>query len=126
MSDLLSREQLLAPGELARAYVKVSAGRAMLRAWSGEERDRYDLETDAIRKAGGETAENLRARVVAHSLIGEDGKQLFLVADEKGRQRIDPAAVAAISQWSGRDLVRAFKAASDLQGFADEDDDEGN
>lgn len=128
MSDeLLTKEQLQASnGHLPDAYVMAFGGRIRLRQWNARERDRFDLETDKLRSAGQDIETLWRARVVAHSMVGDDGKQLWAVTDDKGRTVIDPAGIELIAGKSHREVVRAFKTASTLQGMDDDEDAEGN
>lgn len=131
MDNFLTAEQLRAPGELPSAAVIVEewGGTVRVRRLTAIERDRYDLETGEVLKKGGEAAQNIRARLVAHCLIGEDGKQLFLTQPNGKPAEIDPAAIRDLGHKDGRGLARVYRIAADLNGLTDEaedEDDEGN
>lgn len=131
MENILTAEQLRAPAELPSAAIVVPewGGTVHVRRLTALERDRYDLETGDVIKKGGEEAQNIRARLVAHCLVGGDGKQLFLLAANGKPPTIDPTAIRDLGHKDGRGLARVYRIAAELNGLneeEDEGDDEGN
>lgn len=113
-------------GNLPVAHVVAFGKSHRLRRWTVQERDRFDLETHRLRQAGEEVGPRFRARAVAHSLVDAEGRQLFLVKGKDGPE-IDPDAVESVASRDYREFNRLWKAASELQGIGEDDeDDEGN
>src|SRR5688572_28595038 len=84
MSEFLSREQILASNgqlEVASVLMKNWGGSVRVRTMTAAERDKFDTETEKIRAKGGDTSDNLRARLVAACTVDADGKKLFTTAD---------------------------------------------
>lgn len=112
----LNREQILAqvqhPLEVERVKVPEWGGEVLIREWSGEERDRFegsfvDPETG---KRKPDAMENIRARIVALSVIDEKGEHQFSLDD-----------VEALGRGSARALNRIFDKARLLHGLSDQD-----
>jgi hypothetical protein len=127
MSELMTRDEWKAlNGTLPTAVVLAFGKSHKLRRWTVQERDRFDLETLTLRKEGKDTGPLTRARIVAHSVVDADGRQLFLTRTPAGRDVIDPAAVETIASRDAREFARLWKAAADLQGFGEDDEADGD
>lgn len=111
---LLSREQILGATDRKTEDVAVPewGGSVRVRGLSGAERDAYEASIVQL-GAGGKRSvnlKNLRARLVAYSVIDEDGNPLFT-----------PEDVAALGDKSAAALERVFDVARKLSGLADGD-----
>jgi len=110
---LLSREAILAANDLPTEDVEVPewGGAVRVRTLTGAQRDAFEAEivTTNGRKVERNTY-NIRAKLVAAAVGGEDGKLLFSRAD-----------VEALGAKSAAALDRVFDAASRLSGISDED-----
>jgi len=110
---LLSREAILAANDLPTEDVEVPewGGAVRVRTLTGAQRDAFEAEivTTNGRKVERNTY-NIRAKLVAAAVVGEDGKLLFSRAD-----------VEALGAKSAAALDRVFDAASRLSGISDED-----
>lgn len=110
---LLGREAILAANDLPTEDVNVPewGGVVRVRTLTGAQRDAFEAEivTTNGRKVERNTY-NIRAKLVAASVVGEDGKLLFSRAD-----------VEALGAKSAAALDRVFDAASRLSGISDED-----
>jgi hypothetical protein len=110
---LLSREAILAANDLPTEDVEVPewGGAVRVRTLTGAQRDAFEAEivTTNGRKVERNTY-NIRAKLVAASVVGEDGKLLFSRTD-----------VEALGAKSAAALDRVFDAASRLSGISDED-----
>ena len=93
-------------------FVKEWGGSVRLRGLTGEQRDAYEASIVEMR---GQTQrykfENMRARLVALCLIGDDGVRLFA----------DAAAVKALGGKAAKPLVMLFDEARHLSGLSEED-----
>lgn len=110
---LLSRDAILAAEDRPTEDVDVPewGGTVRLRALSGAERDAF--ETSMLDQRGKPTAarlQNFRARLLAASIVGEDGQRLFTDKD-----------VATLGAKSGAVIDRLFERARRLSGMARED-----
>jgi len=117
---VLNRAQILAPRELETEVVNVPewGGDVIVRALTGTERDQVEA---GFMKQGGRqgevTLENTRARLVALSVVDEDGQRLFGTDDIEmlGKQ---PAAALdrvffiarRLSRLSNEDLEQLVKS----------------
>jgi hypothetical protein len=110
---LLSRDQILTAHDLDTEDVDCPewGGTVRIRSLTGEERDRFEASC-LIERDGKQSTnlENMRARLVALSVVGEDGKPVFTGADVK-RLGMKNAAV----------LDRVFEAARELSGLTKTD-----
>lgn len=110
---ILSRAEILAAADIQTESVAVPqwGGEVLVRGLSGLERDAFEA---SIIRGKGKSAEvnlqNLRAKLVAASVIGEDGKHLFAEAD-----------VEALGRKSAAALQRVFEVAQRLSGLSPED-----
>lgn len=120
MSRYLSREDILAVQDIQREEVPVPEWKiknvdlVLVQGLSGKERD--ELEASMIvgkGKNANVNLKNLRAKVVARSIVGEDGKRIFTDAD-----------IPALSEKSAIALNRVYEVAQRLSGITQEDVDE--
>lgn len=117
MSRYLSREDILAVQDIQREEVPVPEWKiknvdlVLVQGLSGKERD--ELEASMIvgkGKNANVNLKNLRAKVVARSIVGEDGKRIFTDAD-----------IPALSEKSAIALNRVYEVAQRLSGITQED-----
>ena len=106
---LLTKEAILAADDLPSEIVPVPewGGEVKVRSISGKERDGLEAAISAGKKVD---LSNIRARLVALSVVGEDGKPLFA-----------PADVEALGGKSAKALDRVFDVAQRLSGLRKED-----
>ena len=114
--QLLSRDEILAAADMTYEDVDVPewGGAVRVKALSGAERDQF--ESSVIERRGKKTRwnmSNLRARLVALSVVDESGKRLFRFSD-----------VEALGAKSAAALQRVFDVAMRLSGMRQEDVDE--
>lgn len=116
MSKYLSRDQILAAPE--RDYRDVAVpewgGTVRVRSLTGTERDRFESSLTVIK--GGKqksNTENFRARLVALSVVDEEGNLLF-----------SPPDVVALGKKSVAALQRVFDVCNEMNNISDEDIDE--
>lgn len=106
---ILSRDAILAASDLPTETVPVPewGGDVIVRALTGAERDEYEVAMgDALRaKTGGSI--NMRARLVAMTLVDESGQRLFN----------HETHVVRLGDKSGRALDRVFEVAQRLSGI---------
>lgn len=111
---LLTRDQILQLEDRNSEIVQVPewGGEVKVVALSGAQRDAYEMQ---MLKAsdGGKTLDNLRARLVAASVVDEKGKPLFNAND-----------IVALGNKSAAALDRIFTVAQRLSAFSDKDVDE--
>jgi hypothetical protein len=114
---ILSKAEILAAQDIATEVVEVPewGGSVIVKAMSGVERDSF--EEMVLRKgpSGGfePVMANMRAKLLAKTLVDEDGKALFTDKD-----------VAALGQKSAQVLDRLFTVASRLSGISQSDVDD--
>lgn len=104
---VLNRDQILAASDLPTETVPVPewGGEVIVRALTGAERDEYEMAThEAIRN---KSSINMRARLVAMTLVDEDGERLFN----------HESHVVRLGNKSGRALDRVFDVAQRLSGI---------
>lgn len=116
MSKILTRDQILQAADIHTEEISVPewGGEVLVRGLTGAERDRF--EESVIEMKGKSTRvkmENARAKLVAMSVVGEDGKRLFAEAD-----------VELLGKKSAAALDRVYQAAARLSGISNEDLDE--
>ena len=110
---LLNKEQIKNVSDLETLDVEVPewGGTVRLKSLTGAERDRF--EAGVVQGQGRNTTvnmQNLRAKLVAQSAIGEDGKPLFTEEDVKW-----------LGEKSAKALNRLFNAAQSLSGLSESD-----
>jgi hypothetical protein len=110
---ILNKTQIQAASDLETQDIEVPewGGTVRLKSLTGAERDRF--EASVMRGQGKNTTvnmENMRAKLVAQSAIGEDGKPLFTEEDLKW-----------LGEKSAKALNRLFTAAQQLSGLSDTD-----
>jgi len=110
---LLNKEQIKSVSDLETQDVEVPewGGTVRLKSLTGAERDRF--EASVVQGQGRNTTvnmQNLRAKLVAQSAIGEDGKPLFTEDDVKW-----------LGEKSAKALNRLFNAAQSLSGLSESD-----
>lgn len=110
---MLTREQILGAKDIRTEEVKVPewGGSVLVRGLTGAERDRF--EESVIEQRGKVTKVKLkdaRARLVALSVVDEEGKRLFSDAD-----------VAVLTEKSAAALDRVYAVAARLSGISEED-----
>ena len=110
---LLNKEQIKSVSDLETQDIEVPewGGVVRLKSLTGAERDRF--EASVVQGQGRNTTvnmQNLRAKLVAQSAIGEDGKPLFTEEDVKW-----------LGEKSAKALNRLFNAAQTLSGLSESD-----
>lgn len=116
MSQYLSRDAILAANDVQYEDVEVPewGGTVRVKSLMGKERDA--LESSMIVGKGKNTnvnLNNLRAKLVARSVVDEDGKRLFSDDD-----------IVALGEKSAAALNRVYEVAQRLSGVTQEDIDE--
>lgn len=110
---LLTKEEILQAEDLPTEDVEVPewGGTVRVRTLKGFERDRFE---ESITEQQGKTtrviAEHLRAKLVALSVVDQDGERLF-----------DEQDVRRLSGKSARALDRVFAVAQRLSGISNDD-----
>lgn len=110
---LLSKDQILAAEDLVTEDVEVPewGGTVRVRMMTGAERDSFE---DSLTQTKGKNVKtnlaNLRARLVARTVVDEDGKRLFTDAE-----------AGVLGQKSAAALDRVFEAARKLNGMTEKD-----
>lgn len=115
---VLGKDQILSAEDLNRELVEVPewGGSVYVQAMSGVERDAYEasiIEINEDAKGNVTTKrrmENLRAKMVARCMVGEDGERLF-----------DESEIEALGAKSAKALDRVFSVAQKLNGVSDKD-----
>ena len=110
---LLTKEQILGAQDLREEIVPVPewGGEVRVRTITGTQRDEYEQALMASRTGdGAANLRNVRARLVACSIVGEDGQPLF-----------GPDDVEALGAKSAAALDRVVAAASRLSALTAED-----
>jgi hypothetical protein len=116
---LLTRDDILAAEDRATEVVEVPewGGSVTIRALSGTERDRFETESVSYGRTNqgglqisGVQTNNVRARLVALSVIDADGKRMFSDKD-----------VLALGDKSAAALNRVFEAAQRLSRISQRD-----
>ena len=110
---VLGRDAILAAQDIQQEVLPVPewGGDVIVRALSGTQRDAF--EAGVVEQRGKDTKMNLvniRARLVALSVVGEDGKPLFSEKD-----------IPALGKKSARALQRVWDKARELSGLSDDD-----
>ena len=113
----LSRDDILKADDLPTEEVPVPewGGEVLVRGLDGQGRDEFEASTMVLRGPPGkqqavpDTA-NIRAKLVARCIIGDDGAPQFTQQD-----------VAELGKKSAAALDRVFEVASRLSGLSDQD-----
>jgi len=113
MGKLLTRDQILQAQDIQTEKVDVPewGGSVLVRGLDGKSRDQFEAE--AVIRNGDEVQvnyENLRAKLIAKTVVDEEGNLIFSSAD-----------VEALGKKSGRALQRVFNVAQKLSGMTRED-----
>jgi tRNA(Phe) wybutosine-synthesizing methylase Tyw3 len=113
---LLSKEQILSAEDLQSEIVEVPewGGTVKVRMMTGSERDAFEMSIFKVK--GKDTERNfvdLRAKLVARTLINEKGERIFTDDD-----------ISALGKKSAKALDRVYQAASRLNGIGKEAVDE--
>lgn len=110
---LLSKEQILNAEDLKHIDVKVPewGGAVRVRTMNGSERDQFEQAILKANQSGNtQDLENIRALLVALTVVDENGNRLF-----------DKRDVKALGQKSAAALQRVFEAAQKLSAIGDND-----
>ena len=118
MSKLLGKEDILNAEDAQEKIVEVPEwnGKVRIKAMSGEMRDKFESSMVQIKNFGTKNQKveynqvNQRARLVAYSIVDEDGNRIFSEKD-----------IIKLGQKSAKALDRVFSAAQELNGITDED-----
>jgi len=110
---ILTREQILQAQDYTVEEVEVPewGGAVLVRSLTGRERDQF--EGESVQQRGKNIRfnwTNVRARLVALSVVDEEGKRLFSDSDVK-----------ALGEKSAGALQRVFEVTQRLSGLSDED-----
>lgn len=116
MSELLTREEILSVMDLQEERVNVPEwdGDVLVRSLTGTERDAF--ETSIISTNGARTEMNLvnmRAKLVAWTVVDEEGERVFSTED-----------IDALGKKSAAALQRVFDVSQRLSGLTGEEIDE--
>jgi fibrillarin-like rRNA methylase len=111
----LNRDDILNAQDLNQETVDIPewGGEVIVRELTGEERDSYEASLINFKKDGNDYTRNLnnaRAKLVARTVINEDGTRLFTDAD-----------VAALGKKSSRAISKVFDVATRISGITDQD-----
>lgn len=113
MGKLLSKSDILKASDLVFEDVEVSQWGGVVRvvAMSGTERDRWEAELVEVRNGKRVLKQkNVRASLVARSIVGEDGKRLF--TDEE---------IGELGRKSAAGLAVVFRVAQRLSGVSEDE-----
>lgn len=107
---ILTKDEILQADDIRKEEVEVPewGGSVWVQTMSGKERDRF--EASIISAKGERNLTNLRAKIVALSVIDESGKRLFTFED-----------ALELGKKSARALDRVFSVAQRLSGFTPQD-----
>jgi len=109
MNKILTKDQILQADDKRTQEVEVPewGGRVIVKNLSGNERDQFE---DSIVKGDKRDFKGIRAKLVALSVVDENGKRLFTFEEAK-----------QLGEKSARALDRVFGAAQKLSGFTAKD-----
>ena len=113
---MLSREQILAANDRPSEEVDVPewGGSVRVASMSGTTRDRF--ETSIVTAAGETDLTNMRAKLVAACVVGEDGLPLFTQADVEALGHKSAVALERVVQVAQRLNRMGNKALEELRG----------
>ena len=109
MSKILSRDEILKAQDIKTEEVQVPewGGSILVRGLTGIERDRFE---ESILQGHGKnrtvTLDNIRAKLIARSVVDEQGNRIFSDADIEG-----------LGKKSGATLSRVFEVCQRLSGL---------
>ena len=111
--SLLTREQILEAQDIQTEVVEVPewGGSVTIQGMTGRDRDAF--EADIVQKKGKDFSvnmQNIRAKLVALSLVNGDGKRIFTDKD-----------ITALGKKSAAALDRIFSVAQELSGISTKD-----
>lgn len=113
MGKLLARDEILSVQDLPVERVEVPewGGDVLMRGLTAAERDAFEQSVIEMQgKSAKVKMQNLRAKLVALSIVDEDGNRLFTQADAE-----------ALGKKSGAVMSRLFEVAQRLSGMGDKD-----
>ena len=113
---ILTREKIIEIMDIQRELVSVPewGGEVYVRGLNGSERDAFESSIVAMHgKKSSVDMHNIRAKLAAATICGEDGSLMFSEAD-----------VAALGKKSAAALDRIYNAATRLSGISEADVDE--
>lgn len=113
---ILTRDAILGVADLKTDHVEVPewGGVVLVRGLTGAERDQFEADSLVGRGKRREVnLRNFRARLVARTVVDEQGNRLFTDAD-----------VEALARKSASAIARVYDVAARLSGLTDEDVDE--
>lgn len=106
----LTKDQILEANDLQSVAVEVPewGGTVYVRSMTGADRDAFESSMVTVHPDGSRTPDlrNLRSKLVALTLVDEEGNRLFEVAD-----------IARLALKSSAALERVFEAAQRLNGL---------
>ncbi len=113
MTKLLTRDAILGASDIKSEEVRVPewGGTVRVRGLTAAQRDQ--VEAQAVSRRGNNVdinMANIRARIVAFTIVGDDDKPIFTNADVK-----------ALGEKSARALDRVFEVATRLSGMGESD-----
>ena len=115
--SVLSKEQILEAADLQSVPVEVPewGGRVLVRTMTGADRDAFENRMVTVKSDGTRTPDmtNLRAKLVALTLVDDAGNRLFEVGD-----------IPRLAAKSAAALERVFEAAQRINGLGLKAEDE--
>lgn len=113
MENILTKDQILQADDKRTEHVKVpewitgDCDTVIIRTLTGNERDQFE---DSIMRGDKRDFKGIRSKLVALSVVDENGERLFTFEDAK-----------LLGEKSARALDRVFAAAQRLSGFTQKD-----
>jgi len=111
---ILSRDQIMAADDLKRDLVEVPdwGGSVYIRSLTGAERDKFEADVNGSKRGSTElNLQNIRARLVALTLVDSEGKRMFR----------SPSDVEQLGTKSATALQICFDKARELSGMTQAD-----
>ena len=119
MSKLLNRDAILKSNDIEteEVYIKEWGGTVLVKALTGKERDQFERDSMVFNQVQGKTKaemkDNIRARLVAITVVDEKHSPLFKKAD-----------IEALGGKSAKAINKIYNVASKLSGITEDDVDE--
>jgi hypothetical protein len=113
MSNIITRDQILGAQDIQTEEVKVPewGGSVLVKGMTGAERDKFEASNmEGKGKKQKFNLENLRAKLVAKSVVDEKGDHLFQESD-----------IPALGKKSASALERVFSVAMRINGISADD-----
>ena len=113
MKGILTKDAILNANDLTNEKIEVSewGGSVFIRTLKGWERDQFEQSMfEGVGKGRKQKFENLRARLVALTVVNEKGERLFTAKEAK-----------LLGEKSASALDKCFSAAQELNGMKAED-----